>query len=189
LTLLIAGVLLWSIAHLFPTMLPGVRAQLIEKLGAGPYRGLFSLDIVIAIVLMVVGWRSAEITQLYVPPMYGSPVISALMYLSFVLFAAANAPGNIKRLLRHPMLTGLAVWGAAHLLANGDNRSVVLFGGLGAWAIVMIVVLSVRDGAWQKPPAVALSRDLITLVSSAVVFAVIAFIHGRVFGVSPFPGM
>ena len=44
-------------------------------------------------------------------------------------------PNNVKRLLRHPQLTGVALWGIGHLLANGESRSIILFGGLGAWAI------------------------------------------------------
>ena len=39
----------------------------------------------------------------------------------------------------------------SHLLANGDGRSIVLFGGLGLWAVVAIVAINRRDGAWQKP--------------------------------------
>ncbi|MEM8769976.1 MAG: NnrU family protein, partial [Pseudomonadota bacterium] len=57
--LLIAGVVMWTIVHLFPSLAPGARAQLLERLGEGPYKGFFAVDIVIAILLMVFGWRSA----------------------------------------------------------------------------------------------------------------------------------
>jgi len=186
-TLLIIGVVMWSVVHLFPSLLPGVRQKLIDKLGGGRYRGLFALDIVIALVLIVLGWRSAVVEPVYSPPLYGSPVISAMMLLSFILFAAASAPGNIKRYLRHPMLSGMAVWAGAHLLANGDNRSVVLFGGLGLWAIIEIVTISRREGAWEKPGAVAFSKDLMTIVASAALFAVVAYLHEKVIGVSAMP--
>ena len=188
-TLLIIGVVLWTVVHLFPSVMPGVRAGLIEKLGENLYKGLFSLDLIIAIVLMVIGWRSAGFEPVYNPPLLGSLVVPVLMYLSFILFAAANAPGNIKRLVRHPMLTGMVVWSLAHLLANGDLRSVILFGGLGAWAAISIFTISRRDGAWEKPDAAPISRDLVTVVASAVVFAVIAYFHKAVFGVSALPGI
>ena len=188
-TLLIIGVVLWSAVHLFPSLLPATRGKLIEKLGDGPYRGLFALDIVIAIVLMVVGWRSATIEAVYAPPLYGHPLVTALVLLSFILFGAAKAPGNIKRYLRHPMLMGMAVWAGAHLLANGDNRSVVLFGGLGLWAIVTMIAISLREGAWEKPAAAPLSRDLMTLVASGALFALVIYFHASVFGVSPLPPM
>lgn len=187
--MLTVGVVLWSALHLFPSLLPGVRGNLIERLGATPYRGLFALGIVIALVLMVFGWRNAAVQAFYEPPLHGSPVVSGMMLLSFIFFAAANAPGNIKRIFRHPMLTGMAVWAGAHLLANGENRSVVLFGGLGVWAIVAMLSINLRDGAWEKPAAVPFSRDLMTIVASGAIFAIVLYFHESVFGVSPLPSM
>jgi len=187
-TLLITAVLLWSALHLFPSLLPGAREGLIKRLGAGPYRGLFALSIVASIVLMVFGWKSAVIEAVYVPPLAGSPIITGMMLLSFILFAAANAPGNIKRFLRHPMLSGMALWSGAHLLANGDNRSIVLFGGLGVWAIVAMLTINKRDGARENPAAVAFPKDLMTIVAAAVIFAIVTYFHESVIGVSPLPG-
>lgn len=186
-TLLVIGVVLWTVVHLFPSVMPRARAGLIEKLGENRYKGLFALDLVIAIVLMVIGWRSAGFEPVYNPPLYGSPIVSAIMLLSFILFAAASAPGNIKRFIRHPMLTGMAAWSFAHLLANGDLRSVILFGGLGAWALISIVTISKRDGQWQKPTAVPFAKDLMTIVASAALFALVAYFHKSVFGVSAMP--
>ena len=188
-TLLITGVVLWSAVHLFPSLLPETRGRLIEKLGDGPYRGLFALSIIIALVAIVFGWRSTVVEPIYAPPLYGSPVVTGMMLLAFVLFAAANAPGNTKRFLRHSMLTGMAVWAGAHLLANGDNRSLVLFGGLGVWAILAMLAINRRDGAWEKPPAVAFSRDLMTIVAAAVIFAIVLYFHEAVIGVSALPAM
>ncbi len=111
------------------------------------------------------------------------------MLVSFVLFAAANAPGNIKRFIRHPMLAGMFVWGAAHLLANGDNRSVALFGGLSVWAIVSIVLISRRDGAWEKPPALPFMKDVTTVIASAALFGVVLYLHNFLFGVPVIPGL
>ena len=186
---LIIGVLLWSVVHLIPAVAPAQRAKLVGALGENKYKGLFSLALLIALALIIVGWRSAEVRAVYAPPLYGSPVITLLMLLSFLLFAAASAPGNIKRLLRHPMLTGMALWGATHLLANGDNRSIALFGGLGLWAIVEIIAVSRRDGAWRKPAAVPLSKDVMTVVATAVIFAIVAYGHKWLFGVPAIPGL
>ncbi len=188
--LLIAGVVLWSVVHLFPSLSPAGRAALKLRLGEGPYKGISALAIVVSIVLMVVGWRSIDRANLYSPPLYGSPIVSALMLLSFILFAAASAPGNIKRFLRHPMLTGMIVWGIAHLLANGESRSIVLFGGLGAWALVSILTINRREGPWRdKPAAVSFSRDAMTIVASIALFALVAWGHGFVFGVPAIPGL
>ena len=183
-TLLILGVLLWTLVHLFPSLMPGARSRLISKLGEGPYKGLFALDLVIAILLMVFGWRSTQPESWYAAPLAGvNLVTSALVLAAFVLMGAANAPTNIKRYLRHPMLTGVIVWGVAHLLANGDNRSVILFGTLSAWAVVAIVAINRREGEWAKPEAVPVSKDIVLVVIGAVLTAVVAFFHEYLSGV------
>ncbi|MDH3641183.1 MAG: NnrU family protein [Gammaproteobacteria bacterium] len=183
-TLLAIGVLLWAGVHLFPSLMPGARSSLMGRLGEGPYKGLFALDLVIAILLMVFGWRSATAEFWYAPPLAGTPYLTtALVLIAFVLMGAANAPTNIKRLLRHPMLTGIVVWGAAHLLANGDNRSVVLFGGLSIWAVVAIVTISRRDGEWTKPDPVPVQKDIVLIIIGALLTAVVAYFHEYLSGV------
>ncbi|MGI9325382.1 MAG: NnrU family protein [Pseudomonadales bacterium] len=185
-TLLIGGLLLWTLVHLFPSVMPGARASLIGKLGEGPYKGLFALDLLIALLLMVFGWRSATPEFWYAPPLPASPLIFVLVLIAFALMGAANAPTNIKRLLRHPMLTGVIVWGVAHLLANGDSRSVILFGGLSVWAVVAIITISRRDGEWLKPEAVPIQKDIVLLIIGAVLTAVVAYFHEYLSGVPIF---
>ncbi len=186
---LIAGVVLWSLVHLYPAVLPSSRARLVDKLGPGTYRGLFSLDIVIALVLIIIGWRMADVRPVYTPPLYGSPLVTGLMFVSFLLFAGASAPGNIKRVLRHPMLLGMLTWSVAHLLANGDSRSIVLFGGLGLWAVLSMLLINRRDGEWQRPAAVAASKDVMTVAVTLVIFGLALYLHDFVIGVSALPGL
>jgi uncharacterized membrane protein len=83
-------------------------------------------------------------------------------------------------------LTGVAIWGFGHLLANGESRSIVLFGGLAAWAIIEIFLLNRRDGAWVKPEPVPVKKDVILAVAGVVVYAVVAVSHKWLFGFSPF---
>jgi uncharacterized membrane protein len=184
-TMLILGVLLWIAVHLFPSVMPGARASLMQRLGEGPYKGLFALDLVIAILLMVFGWRSITPEYWYAPMLGGMPTVTfVLVLIAFVLMGAANAPTNLKRYLRHPMLTGVIVWGVAHLMANGDSRSVVLFGGLSVWAVVAMLAINRREGEWVKPEAVAVSKDAVLVVIGAVLTAVVAFFHDYLSGVA-----
>lgn len=184
--LLILGVLLWSGVHGLPIFARGLRAGIVERTGEDPYKGLFSLGIVLSIVLMVLGWRSLSPSFLYTPP--ASPLVTnVLVFLAFVLFVASAVPTNLKRVLRHPQLTGLALWAVSHLLANGDSRSLVLFGGLGLWAVVAMLGINRRDGAWQKPEAQPLSAELKVLIGAIVFFAVLFFAHPYIAGVSPLP--
>ena len=53
--LLIFGLLLFTLVHLVPAAFTSLRTSLIGRLGENPYRGLFSLVIVISLVLAIVG--------------------------------------------------------------------------------------------------------------------------------------
>jgi uncharacterized membrane protein len=185
--LLIAGVVFWGIVHLMPAIAPGVRASLAAKLGEGPFKGLFAVDIVIALALIVFGWKAASPTVLYVPPLYGSPIPSALLALAVLLFVASNTPNNLKRYVRHPQMTAVLLWSVAHLLSNGDSRSVVLFAGLGLWSGLEILFINRRDGEWRKPAAAALANDLVTVVLAILVFTGLAYFHATLFGVAAIP--
>ncbi len=183
---LFLGVLLFASVHLLPTA-PATRGRVVERLGEQPYKGLFSLGIAGGIVLMVIGWRASVPSYLYAPPSWGVTVAIPLVFVALVLFVASKLPTNLKRLIRHPQLTGVATWAGAHLLANGDSRSLVLFGGIGLWAIVEMGLLSRRDGAWQRPEPLPLVAELKPLIGAAVAFAVLFLVRPYIAGVSPLP--
>lgn len=185
-SLLIAGLLLFTVVHLLPAISPDLRGQLVEKLGENAYRGVFSIVIVASLVIIVFGWKAATPTGIYAPPVGGGPVISALVFFAFVLFVTSKARSNYKRLIRHPQMLAVILWSAAHLLVNGDARSVVLFGGLGIWAVAEIVLCNKRDGEWRKPDVVPFSADMIVAVIAGVAFAAIFYLHKALFGVLPY---
>lgn len=182
---LVLGIVLWSAAHLLRCVAPSLRASLIERVGAEPYRGLFSLVILISIAAMVVGWRSATPALLYAPPRFAGTAAQLLMLVALVLFAASGVPTNIKRFVRHPQLTGVTTWSAAHLLANGDTRAVALFAGIGVWAIVEIALINRREGTWRKPSSLPLTAEVKPLVGGLVAYVVLFLAHPYLFGVSP----
>jgi len=155
-------------------------------MGVTPYKGLFAVLIFTALALIIIGWHRVEPVNLYDPPVWGVRVNNALMVLAIFLFVAAQRQTIVRRVLRHPMLTGLAVWGVAHLLANGDQRSLIVFGGLTVWAVLEIRLINAREGTRTKPDAPGAKTEIIGLVITAVALGVIAFLHNLA-GVSPFP--
>lgn len=181
---LIVGVVLWSVTHLIPSTLPQVRTSLIGKLGIGPFKGLFAIDILLALFLIIFGWKASEPVAIYTPPLPGNEIAAVLMLVGLVLFVASSVQGNIKRYVRHPQMLGVICWGVAHLLANGDSRSLILFGGLSAWAVLEIIFINRRDGVWEKPAVRPVKMDLITVIAGAAAFAALLYFHARLFGVS-----
>lgn len=181
------GVVLFVMVHFVPGLAPGLRRTMIGRVGENAYKGVFALAVLSAIVLIVVGWRSAIPQLVYLPPSWGTPLASVLMLIAVMLFSAAHQPTRIKRYVRHPQLTGLAVWSGAHLLSNGDSRSLVLFGGLGVWALIEMPLINRREGDWRRPFGPTLSIEIRGIVISAVIFFVLVYLHPYFAGVSPIP--
>ena len=96
---------------------------------------------------------------------------------------AARRKTNIKRVLRHPQLTGLVLWSIGHLLANGDNRSLILFSWLAVWAILEMIMISRREGEWKKPDPVSVKYDVITGIGGCVLYAVLLLAHPYLSGI------
>jgi len=186
-TLLIAGVLIWTLGHLFKRVLPQARASIDAKIGAGPAKGILALIFLASILMMVFGFMAAGEQAVYEPPSWGAVVNNLLMVIAVFLMGAGSGKGISPTLLRHPMLTGVIVWSGGHLLANGDMRSLALFGGLGIWAVLNMLVVNMREGPWIRPEAGPIKADIKTVVISLIIFAVIAAIHHFI-GPSPFGG-
>ena len=184
--LLILGLAIWVIAHFFPVLMPVQREAIRSKLGAGLYKGLFALVIIGSIVLIVQGWKGTIPTQIYVTGMGFRHAAMSLVALAFILFVAAKVKSTrIKRFIRHPQLTGLVIWAAAHLLANGDSRSLILFTTLGIWAILSIILINRRDGQWQKPDSViGWPMELLIVIGGIVLTGIFFKIHIYLAGVA-----
>jgi hypothetical protein len=65
----------------------------------------------------------------------------------------------------------------AHLLVNGDQASIVLFGSMLVWALVSMAVIN-RAGPWAKPVnGRGIKGDAMNLVGTLLLLGVIAMIH------------
>lgn len=186
-TLLIAGVLLWAAVHFVPSLAPALRTSLLGKLGESGYKGVFSLALLLALAMIVFGWRSIdEPTYLYTLPLWTRHLGMLLVLFAFILFVASGMPTRIKQFLRHPQLTGVVIWAGAHLLMNGDSRSLVLFGGLGIWAVMEMILINRREGAWVKPEVPGVGQEVKILAIGVVVYLAVMFAHPWIAGVAIF---
>ena len=135
-TLMILGLALWWASHLYPIYLPGHRAATLKRLGEKLYKSFFAMVALIAVVLMVSGFRKAGFVEVWTPPGWATHLNNLLMLLAVFLIGAKDAKSSAKHYVRHPMLAAVKVWAVAHLLVNGDVASVILFGGMLGWAVV-----------------------------------------------------
>lgn len=169
---LVLGLAIWCAAHLFKRVLPRQR----EALGKAG-RGLVALLVAAGLGLMIFGYRAAETDVLYVLPGWGWHVNNGAMLVALFLVDIGRVKGVVRSKIRHPMLWGVVLWSVAHLLVNGDTASLVLFGGLGLWAIVEMAVINRAEGPWTPPAPGSYAKDAMMLGAAAVLFAVIAGIH------------
>ena len=186
-TWLFIGVLLWCGLHFVPGLARRFRDAVITRIGEKTYQGVFAIGVVVSIVLMVVGWRAAPQWTVYNAPPWGPPVGAVLILIAFLLFGFAKAKTNVKRFIRHPQLSGMVAWAVGHLLANGDNLSLLLFGGLGLWALVEMPLINRREGAWKKPEPVPITAEIRPILIGLVIFVAFFLAHPYLFGVSPIP--
>ena len=180
-SLLVAGLVLFTAIHLIPSA-PRLRAALVERLGAKPYRGVFSAVVLLSLAAVVWGFSRSPIEEVYAPPTWGHQASMILVPIALVLFAAANMPTRIRAVVRHPMLLGLLLWAFAHLLSNGEVRSVVLFGGFALFAVVEIVSAVARGQGPPKEPAPRITMDIAAVIGGFIVAGLLAGFHGTLFG-------
>ena len=181
--LLLLGLLLFAAVHFVPSLAPGLKNAWQGRLGENGYKGTFSLLLVTGLALIIIGWRGTAPEFLYRPPATLHFPALALIYLGFLLFVVSNRKSRLRRLVRHPQLTGVALWGIAHLLLNGDNRSLLLFGGLTLWAVIEIIAFNRRDGAWIKEESPGWGTEVVTLIVTVVVIGVVMWAHPWLSGV------
>lgn len=181
-TWLVLGVALFAAAHYFKRLAPGLR----EPLGMAG-KGLVAVLLVLAIWLMVIGYRAADVVVLWDFGAGARGINNLLMLVAVIIFGVGNSKSRLREKMRHPMLTAALIWVVAHLLVNGDLASVVLFGGLGLWALGEIVLINRAEPDYVPFKGGTKQGDIRLAVIGLVVFAVIAGIHTWI-GPSPFTG-
>jgi uncharacterized membrane protein len=156
---LVAATAAFLLTH-FVTSTP-LRPKLVAILGEWPYRGVYSLVAFATLAWMIWAYTGAP----HEPLWNGFRELPRLaMPLAFVLIACGyfrnptmvGADGLLKsedpargiiRITRHPIMWGIMLWAAAHLVARGDLRAVVFFGGFLLLAAAGTILIDRRKQA------------------------------------------
>ena len=190
LLVMILGLVLFCGVHLLSTQRE-VRARVIATSGEGGYKVGYSLVSLVGLALIVWGfahYRATGMWQVWTPPKAFKHLTEALMLPAVILVVASYIRGRIYTTLKHPMLAGIKLWAAAHLLANGDLGSIVLFGSFLAWAVLDRISLKHRADPGAPPiPVGGVGNDLIAVAVGVVVYLALGFVfHPVVIGVPVF---
>jgi uncharacterized membrane protein len=190
--LLVAGIVLFIVTHLIRPFAPGLRAAAIERFGKPGFMAAHGIVSLLSLVMMAYGFvlaRETGGTMLYQPPAFMAHIALTLMLIASVCLVAAFLPaGYIRSKLKFPALVAIKLWAFSHLLANGESYSVLLFGAILAWAVVLRISLKPRiaSGETKLPVFVSVSYDLISVVLGVALYVVIVLkLHEWVIGVAP----
>jgi uncharacterized membrane protein len=187
LLVMILGLVLFFGVHTLTTRRE-LRARFIVSMGEGGYKIFYSLASVAGLALIAWGFGAYRATgwiDVWNPPKAFKHITVALMLPAVILVVASYLRGRIYTTLKHPMLTGIKLWAAAHLLANGDLGSIILFGSFLAWAVFDRISLKHRSDAGGPPiPVGGPGNDLIAIAVGVVAYLALAFaFHPVVIGV------
>jgi uncharacterized membrane protein len=150
----ILGLILFLGIHSVRIIVPEWRERQLAAMGEARWKGIYSLISIVGLVLMIWWFRSASAAApiLYEPPVWLKHIAVGLMFLSFVSLAVFILPaGRLKPILGYPLLASVNIWAFAHLLANGDLASLMLFGAFLVWAVADLFSISRRGEMTPKP--------------------------------------
>jgi uncharacterized membrane protein len=175
--LLIAGLVIFFGIHLLPVNRP-LRAGLAGRFGEGTYKGIFSVIALVGFVLIVLGFAKmlgSKNPILWDPPTWTRHLAFALMLPAMILLVAAFIPSRIRAATKHPMLIAVKIWALAHLLANGDAASMVLFGSFLAYAVFDRISLKRRGNTGAGGANAPIINDVMVVVIGVALYAFMLF--------------
>jgi uncharacterized membrane protein len=148
-----------------------LRPKLVAAMGEWPYRGVYSAVALITFGGMIWAYIGAPREPLW-PGLRWLPVL--VVPFAFILIASGyfrnptmvGADNLLKsedpargmiRITRHPIMWGLMLWAAAHVLARGELKSLVFFGSFIVLATLGTLAMDRRKRAnpdWARFEAV-----------------------------------
>src|SRR3984893_6801717 len=143
---MILGLVLFLGVHTLTTQ-RDLRARFVVSMGEGGYKIGYALASLAGLALIVWGFAEYRATgwiDVWYPPKAFKHITVALMLPAVILVVAFYVRGRIYTTLKHPMLAGVKLWAAAHLLANGDLGSIYLVRSFPGWAVFDRVSLKNR---------------------------------------------
>ncbi|MGH6859395.1 MAG: NnrU family protein [Phyllobacterium sp.] len=189
---LIVGIIVFLGVHSVRIFAPHWRLAKIDQWGEGRWKGFYSLVSLLGLVLLVWGFGMARLDApvLYEPPVWMKHIAVLLMLFAFIFLGLFIAkPGRMKPALKHPMLIAIKTWALAHLLANGDLASLILFLSFLAWAVFDRIAIKRQQQLGRPAPYLApgpVANDIIGIVIGLVLYGLFLWqLHALLIGVAP----
>jgi uncharacterized membrane protein len=215
--------MLGFVAGHFLLSAPPLRDRLVAAVGEKAFLGVYSLVMVAFLAWAVIAYRAAPALPLWDLgpvgrrlPLVVMPAALLLAVAGFTtrsatavggeaVLAAGRGANGIFTITRHPFLWGAGLWALAHLAANGDQASLILFGGIAVLSFGGMLAIDHKRAAsggeaWRRfsertsvlPFAAALAGRTrvdwggigwLRLAAAVAIYLGLAAGHGWMFGV------
>lgn len=145
--------------HSIPAI-PAIRQRLVAALGRRTYLILYSLASIASLAWVFHAALALDYVEIWPPAAWQAWITLLLVPVALFLLIAGlvspnplsisfrrgqDRPGAIVSVTRHPVLWGFILWAFGHVIANGDLRSLMLFGTLGLFALLGIWMTDRRN--------------------------------------------
>jgi tripartite-type tricarboxylate transporter receptor subunit TctC len=164
----------------FVTSTP-LRPKLVGTMGEWPYRGAYSLVALITLGWMIWAYAAAPREPLWSGmrelPRLIMPLVFVLLACGYSrnptmvgadkLLKSEDPARGVIRVTRHPIMWGIMLWAAAHILARGDLSALVFFGGFLVLAALGTILMDARKRAnpdWPRFAAVTSHVPFVAIV-------------------------
>jgi len=216
------------LTHLFPPSEP-LRSRLVSLMGEAVFRVVFSTLSIGAIVWVAISYAAAPMIWLWYPAVWQwfVPLLVMPVALAFLVGGVStrnpaslvpmsgptdgDLAQGILRVTRHPVMWAIGLWGAAHMVPNGDLASLLLFASMALLAVGGTrsieakaaercgVVWTVFAETTSNVPFAAILQGrqsfalairefgLVRLAITAVLYGALLHLHGWLFGVTAMP--
>ncbi|WP_105431259.1 NnrU family protein [Neorhizobium sp. T6_25] len=143
--------------HSIPAV-PKIRGALIGWMGHGSYIAAYSVVSTAALAWLFLSALSLDYVEIWQPRSWQACLAFVLSPIGLFLvlaglfsrnpfsisFRKGGEPDAIVSVTRHPVLWGFLCWSVGHIPANGDLRSLLLFGGFAAFSSAGLFMLEKR---------------------------------------------
>ena len=202
-----------------------LRTGLVRLVGDGGYLGLYSVVSLATLAWMIWAYARAPHESVWIGEEFKAWAVF-LMPVSLVFIAcglltrnpsavrqenalaAMDSPRGILRVTRHPVMWGIALWAAVHLVARGDVASIVFFGGFLVLALLGTVLIDRRKSRtigvdWERFTAATSNVPLAAIMqgrnqfrfdeigwwrvgAGIALYFVLIYVHPYLFGARPY---
>lgn len=178
---LVVGLVILLGVHM--TRLVGIRALAVRVIGEPLWAVFYSVLSAIGLALVIYGHILAHPSDtVWNPPAWTRTVALVAVPVSIILLIATYIPSHIRAFTRHPMTLGVFLWSGAHLLANGEIASLVLFGAFFGWSAILLIEGYARGGHFAHSGRWA--GDAAVILIGLAAAGALALFHMQLFGVA-----